>query len=235
MLYQNIRRAVFLDRPNRFIANISLAGVRTACHVKNTGRYRELLIPGVPVLVQAAASPQRKTAYDLIAVWKNERLVNIDAAAPNQVFAEWVRGGGLFNGLTLLRPECRHGASRFDFYVEAAGRRAFVEVKGVTLEQDGIARFPDAPTLRGVKHLMGLIECARTGYDAYAVFIIQMCGVRYLEPNWATHPEFGLALQDARAAGVHIIAMDCTVAEDSLTVRAPVDVRLGNGGRRGRQ
>ena len=232
MTYENIRRAVFVDRPNRFIAHIELDGEIKVCHVKNTGRCRELLIPGAEIFVQdfGVESPggphARKTRYDLITVRKGERLINIDSAAPNKVFAEWVRAGGLFSGVTLLRPETRFGGSRFDFYIEAGGRRAFVEVKGDTLEEDGVARFPDAPTERGVKHLRELIACRDVGYDTYAVFVIQMKDVRYMEPNWATHPAFGEALGDAARAGVRVLAVDCFVTEDSITAADMVAVRV---------
>ncbi|SHH73237.1 sugar fermentation stimulation protein A [Sporobacter termitidis DSM 10068] len=234
MIYENIRRAVFLDRPNRFIANIEIDGGSEVCHVKNTGRCRELLIPGTAVFVQDFGGPlglprARKTKYDLIAVQKGERLINMDSAAPNKVFAEWVRAGGLFREVTLLRPEYRYGSSRFDFYIEAGGRRALVEVKGVTLEEDGATRFPDAPTERGVKHLRELVSAAAAGYDAYAVFVIQMKGVRYMEPNWATHEAFGSALRDAYQAGVNVLAVDCFVTENSITAAEPVEVRLGRG------
>jgi sugar fermentation stimulation protein A len=229
MTYENIRRAVFISRPNRFIAHIELDGKQEVCHVKNTGRCRELLIPGAVVLVQDAGvngGSSRKTRYDLVAVWKGNRLVNIDSSAPNKVFAEWVRGGGLFRDIGRIQPEYRYGGSRFDFYIEASGRRVLVEVKGVTLEEDGVARFPDAPTERGVRHLLELKSAAAAGYDAYAVFIIQMKGVRSMEPNWATHPAFGEALRDAAAAGVNILALDCTVTENSITAADPVEVRL---------
>jgi sugar fermentation stimulation protein A len=231
MTYENIRRAVFIDRPNRFIANIELEGRREVCHVKNTGRCKELLIPGVIVYVQDKGhgnpdKPTRKTQYDLIAVQKGERLINIDSMAPNKALAEWVRTSGLFRQVTRLQPEYRYGSSRFDFYIEADGRRILVEVKGVTLEEDGIVRFPDAPTERGVRHLRELAAAAAAGYDTYAVFIIQMKGVRWLEPNWGTHEAFGKAMQDAERAGVHILAVDCEVTEDSITAADFVEVRI---------
>lgn len=226
MIYENMRPAVFISRPNRFVAHILLEGREIICHVKNTGRCRELLLPGAQVLVQPAASPSRKTGWDLIAVWKGQRLVNMDAQAPNQVFGEWLRRGGLDFFPSVVKPEYKHGDSRFDFYFEAAGRKCLAEVKGVTLEQDGIALFPDAPTERGLKHLRGLRDCLSQGFDAYAVFIIQMQGVRWFQPNWATHEAFGQALGEAREAGVHILARDCRVTENSLTVADPVEVRI---------
>lgn len=226
MRYENIQEAVFLDRPNRFIANILIDGEPVVCHVKNTGRCRELLVPGAKLLVQKNASPKRRTAYDLISVWKGERLINMDAAAPNTVFREWLQGGGLGSVPELLRPEMRRGDSRFDFYFERHGRACFAEVKGVTLEDRGVVRFPDAPTQRGVKHLRGLIQCVREGYGAYAAFIIQMQDVKYFEPNRATHPEFAEALMAAEEAGVTLLALDCTVGYDSIAVRSPVALRL---------
>ena len=226
MTYDNIFEAVFLDRPNRFIAHILLDGEKQVCHVKNTGRCRELLVPGAAVYVQKAANPARKTAYDLIAVRKGGRLINMDAAAPNKVFAEWLRAGGPGFVPELIRPECVHGDSRFDFYFEHGGKRAFAEVKGVTLEADGVVRFPDAPTERGVKHLRGLARCVEEGFEAYSVFIIQMKGVKVFEPNRATHPEFAQALCQAARAGVKLIALDCYVTKDSLTAGEPVEIRL---------
>lgn len=226
MTYSNISGAVFVDRPNRFIAHVELDGHLQVCHVKNTGRCRELLVPGARVLVQRIDKPGRKTDLDLIGVWKGQRLINMDAAAPNRVFAEWALAGGFLPGLTLLKAEAVHGDSRFDFYLEAGPRRGFVEVKGVTLEEDGVVRFPDAPTERGVKHLRGLERCAQEGYQAWAVFVIQMEGVRHFSPNWATHPQFGQALIQAQSAGVRLLAMDCHVTETSLAIRAQVPIKL---------
>ena len=226
MKYNNIQKAIFLDRPNRFIAHVLLDGSPTVCHVKNTGRCRELLIPGAEVLVQKASNQARKTAYDLIAVYKGKRLINMDASAPNAVCAEWLAAGGLGYVPEKIRSEYKHGDSRFDFYIEHDGQGAFIEVKGVTLEENNIVRFPDAPTERGVKHLRGLICCLQEGYEAYAVFIIQMQGAECFEPNRDTHPEFAQALRDAYKAGVHIIALDCEVTEDSLSVFRPVKIGL---------
>ena len=226
MRYDNIHAAVFLSRPNRFLAHVLLDGRDTVCHVKNTGRCRELLVPGVTVYVQHCAAAGRKTAYDLIAVEKGGRLINMDAAAPNAVFGEYLSAGGLGFMPSFIKAEQTHGDSRFDFYFEAGGRRGYAEVKGVTLEEAGIVRFPDAPTLRGVKHLHGLIDCVREGWEAWAVFIIQMQDVLYFEPNRATHPEFAQALREAREAGVQLLALDCAVTPDSLCVRMPVEIRL---------
>lgn len=226
MIYPDICGAVFVDRPNRFVAHCRLNGEIVVCHVKNTGRCRELLIPGAQVFLQKAQSSARKTPYDLIAVRKGERLVNIDAAAPNAVFGEWVRSGGFLPGATLIRPETVHGDSRFDFYLEAGERKMFVEVKGVTLERDNGLFFPDAPTQRGVKHVNGLIQCVQEGYEAACVFVIQMRDASFFAPNRDTHPEFADALIRAHAAGVQIAAVDCEVAEDRLQIFGTVPVRL---------
>lgn len=225
MKYERVLPAVFLSRPNRFISRVELNGQETVCHVKNTGRCRELLQPGARVWVQYCPAPGRKTACDLIAVEKNGVVINIDSAAPNTVFGEWLRAGGLGNA-EEIRPESTHGDSRFDFSFTREGRPCFAEVKGCTLEEDGVARFPDAPTERGVKHLRGLIRAVSEGYGAYAVFVVQMRQVSFFEPNWATHPAFGEALREARAAGVQILAFCCEVTPDSLEIAEPVELRL---------
>lgn len=226
MIYDNVKPAAFLERLNRFTAYIEIDGRVEKCHVKNTGRCWELLTIGAPVLVQEVDSAQRKTRYDLIAVYKGERLVNVDSSAPNRVFAEWLSQGCLFKTTTLIKPEKTFGDSRFDFYVEGDGRQAFVEVKGVTLEDNGVVRFPDAPTQRGIKHLKDLMRCQQAGFDAYVAFIVQMKGVRYFEPNWDTHPEFGVVLRQAAQMGVHVLALDCQVTENSITPGEPVKVVL---------
>ena len=226
MKYEKISPAVFLRRPNRFIAYILHEGEEKICHVKNTGRCKELLVPGADILVQAAANPERKTPFDLISVYKGERLINMDAVAPNVVFGEFLRAGGLGFIPEGIKAECSHGDSRFDFYFEHEGRQAFAEVKGVTLEDDGIVRFPDAPTERGVKHLHGLMECVKEGFDAYAVFVIQMANVRHFEPNEKTHGEFAEALRAAEAAGVKVLAYECRVGIDSLEIAKPVKLVL---------
>lgn len=226
MQYQKIHPAVFRARPNRFVAQVELAGETVTCHVKNTGRCRELLVPGARVYLEESGNPNRKTKYDLIAVEKGERLINMDAQAPNQVFGEWARAGRFVPDLTLLRPETKYGASRFDFYWETPGRRGFVEVKGVTLEEDGVVRFPDAPTLRGVKHLEELIAAKEAGYEAAVCFVVQMGDVRWMEPNDRTHPEFGETLRRAARAGVQVLALDCAVQPDRLDIAGPVEVRL---------
>ncbi len=227
MQYLSVRRGQFVARPNRFVARVALDGAEQTVHVKNTGRCRELLVPGAPVYLAETQNPARKTRYDLVAVEKGPLLVNMDSQAPNRVFGEWAAAGNFRPGLTLLRPETVYENSRFDFYWEAAGgRRGFVEVKGVTLEQDGHARFPDAPTQRGVKHLEELVRCRAAGYEAAVCFVLQMSGMRDFAPNDATHPAFGAALRRAAACGVEVLAMECEVAPDRLALRRPVPVRL---------
>lgn len=226
MQYGKILPARFLSRPNRFVARVEAEGEELVCHVKNTGRCRELLVPGATVWLEESPNPSRKTKFDLIAVEKGDRLINMDAQAPNKVFGEWAAAGGFREGLTLLRSETTHGSSRFDFYWESSKSRGFVEVKGVTLEEDGIVRFPDAPTLRGVKHLDELVKAREAGYEAAVCFVIQMENVRWFAPNDVTHPEFGQALRRAAQAGVEILAMDCTVTPQTLTMGKPVPIKL---------
>lgn len=233
MVYEHMIKGTFLARPNRFIAHVEVAGKPVVCHVKNTGRCRELLTPGAVVYLQHCDNPNRKTQYDLIAVEKvrsgtaGTLLVNMDAQAPNKVFAEFARAGRFLPDLTLLRPETTYGSSRFDFYYEtAAGAQGFVEVKGVTLEEDGVAAFPDAPTERGIKHLEELVRAVGAGYQAHVCFIVQMGGMRLFCPNERTHPAFGAALRTAAAAGVEVAALSCSVTPDSLTVASPLPVSL---------
>lgn len=226
MRYENIRQGVFLSRPNRFIAHVETGGGVEVCHVKNTGRCRELLVPGAPVWLTESANPARRTRFDLVAVQKGDRLINMDAAAPNRVFGEVLAAGLLLPSPTLIRPETRFGDSRLDFYVENRSSRAFCEVKGVTLEQDGVALFPDAPTERGVKHLKELVKCVEAGFSAWAVFIVQMRDVRYFTPNRATHPAFADALRAASDAGVRLLCLDCCVTPDSITARGEVKIVL---------
>lgn len=226
MQYQNVKKGIFLTRPNRFIAHVEVDGATQVVHVKNTGRCRELLVPGASVYLEQSANPARKTKYDLIAVEKGELLINMDAQAPNQVFREWADQGGFLPGLTQLRPETTWGSSRFDFYWEVGDRRGFVEVKGVTLEENGHARFPDAPTERGVKHLEELIRCQDEGYEAAVCFVLQMEGMKDFAPNDSTHPAFGQALRKAAQAGVQILAHTCRVTPETLTIADPVPVCL---------
>ena len=230
MKYPNIRAGTFLARPNRFVAQVEVEGNLQVCNVKNTGRCRELLVPGCRVYLVDSHNPVRKTRFDLVAVEKEgpagPLLINMDSQAPNKVFGEWASAGGFRPDLTLLRPETTYGSSRFDFYWESPSKRGFVEVKGVTLEEDGVARFPDAPTLRGVKHLEELAAAKAAGYEAAVCFIVQMEGMRYLEPNDATHPQFGDALRRAAEAGVEVLAMECAVTPEELRVMRPIPVRL---------
>ena len=226
MQYANIRPAVFLSRPNRFIARVELDGREETVHVKNTGRCKELLLPGRTVWLEEGANPNRKTRYDLIAVDKDGLLVNMDAQAPNKVFAEWAQAGHFVPGLTLLRPETTWGQSRFDFYWEAGDRKGFTEVKGCTLEEGGFCRFPDAPTQRGVKHLNELAACMGDGYEAAVCFVIQMEGMTSFSPNDATHPAFGDALWAAHAAGVRVLALGCHVEPDRLEITHSIPVVL---------
>lgn len=225
MEYSGMVPGVFRSRPNRFLAKVELGGVPETVHVKNTGRCRELLVPGARVYCQKSDNPTRKTQYDLIAVEKNGRLINMDSQAPNAAAGEWLRNGGL-GEITGLRPETVHGDSRFDFSFIKEGRQCFLEVKGCTLETDGVCAFPDAPTQRGRRHLQGLARLAGEGYGAYVLFVIQMENVHSIHPNDETDPAFGTALREAAKAGVTVLAMDCHVTEDSMTIRQSVPVIL---------
>ena len=226
MKYHRVREGRFLRRPNRFIAHVEVDGAEEVCHVKNTGRCRELLIPGATVWLEESDNPKRKTRFDLIGVEKGGRPINMDSQAPNRVFGEWAGAGGFRSGLTLLRPETTFWNSRFDFYWESSEKRGFVEVKGVTLEEDDVVLFPDAPTQRGVKHLEELMAARAAGYEATVCFVIQMSGVRCFRPNDRTHPEFGEALRRAAQAGVEVLAVDCTVEPDRLEIRERVPIEL---------
>ena len=225
MHYQTMVPGIFLARPNRFIAHIEIDGKLEICHVKNTGRCRELLPPGTKVWCEAFDKVNRKTKFDLITVEKGPRLINMDSQAPNIAAKEWLLSGGL-GEIIDCKAEFTHGDSRFDFSFLKDGKRCFLEVKGVTLEQDGVCAFPDAPTQRGVKHLHGLTKLAKEGYGAYVLFVIQMEGVEYLHPNDLTDPAFGAALRQAADAGVTVLAMDCKVTTDSMVIHKAVDVRL---------
>jgi len=224
--YGNVCAGRFLERTNRFVARVETAEGVQVCHVKNTGRCRELLVPGARVYLEEAAAGGRKTRYDLIAVEKGELLINMDSQAPNRVFGEFVAEGRFLPGLTAIRGEYTWGDSRFDFLLEDEAGPIFVEIKGCTLEKEGEARFPDAPTERGIKHLRGLQRAVEQGYRAAVVFVIQMKGVHSFRPNDATHAAFGDALRQAAAAGVRVLAYDCLVTEDTLEMDAPVPVVL---------
>ncbi len=229
--YDKISKATFLSRPNRFIARVLLEGEEVVVHVKNTGRCRELLYDGVTVYLARSANPARKTLYDLIAVEKRMpddtvQLVNLDSQLPNAVAAEYLRTSGMFSAEAVFRREVTHGDSRFDLCIEDGRQITFVEVKGVTLERDGVALFPDAPTERGIKHLKGLAQCVAEGYDARVLFVIQMKGISCFSPNDDTHPAFGEALRAAAAAGVKVMAVDCIVTPHGLKADHPVYVVL---------
>lgn len=226
MKYDNIAPAVFISRPNRFVAQVELAGKPVICHVKNTGRCRELLLPGVQVWLTHSENPQRKTAWDLVTVEKAGQLINLDSSAPNSVFGEFARRGTFLPETQWVRSEVRYGDSRFDFAVMAGEQLHYIEVKGVTLEDEGAVFFPDAPTLRGEKHVRELIRAKQAGFGAHLVFVIQMERARYFAPNARTHPDFARALADAQAAGVDIRAYCCRVTPDSLELGAPVPVFL---------
>lgn len=225
MHYTNIVSGKFVSRPNRFIAYVEIEGKEEICHVKNTGRCRELLQPGVIVYCVDTPSPTRKTRYDLIAVQKGQRLINMDSQAPNAAAKEWLLSGGL-GDIQDLKAESRHGNSRFDFSFTKDGIPCFLEVKGVTLECDSVCAFPDAPTLRGTKHLQELTQLKKQGYGAYVLFVIQMTDVAYLYPNEVTDPTFAAALREAAKAGVQVLAIDCTVTPTSMILCKPVEIRL---------
>ena len=226
MEYGKLIQGVFLERLNRFVARVRVGDEELNVHVRNTGRCRELLVPGNAVYLLKSENPDRKTPYDLIAVERGDgRLINMDSLAPNRAAAEWLAVGGL-GALENLRAEVKLGDSRFDFGAEEAGRRVLIEVKGCTLEENGVARFPDAPTLRGLKHVRELAALARAGNRCAILIVIQMKGVHTFQPNWATHPEFGEALIDAREAGVEIVAMDCEVCPGKVKIDQPVAVDL---------
>lgn len=225
MHYVNMVPGIFLSRPNRFIAHVLIDGVEEIVHVKNTGRCKELLPAGAQVWCQQSDNPNRKTKFDLIAVRKGDRLINMDSQAPNTAAGEWLRNGGL-GKIENLKAESFHGDSRYDFSFTKDGKQCFLEVKGVTLEEDGVCAFPDAPTERGAKHLKGLTEAARSGFGAYVLFVIQMADVKYLRPHDERDPAFGSALREAAENGVVILAMDCAVAVDSMDIRLGVPVKL---------
>ena len=225
MQYGRCTAGIFQARPNRFIAHVMIDGQEEIVHVKNTGRCKELLPPGAQVWCQKSGNPNRKTKYDLITVRKGERLINMDSQAPNTAAGEWLRNGGL-GEIDNLKAEFFHCDSRFDFSFTKDGRQCFLEVKGVTLEEDGICAFPDAPTERGAKHLKGLTQAAKDGFGAYVLFVIQMADVKYLRPHDERDPAFGAALREAAENGVTVMAMDCAVDIDSMDIRLRVPVKL---------
>ncbi len=226
MHYSNIEKGIFLSRPNRFLAHVVVDGKEVICHVKNTGRCKELLIPNCEVYVQHHDNPNRKTEYSLISVQKGNRLVNIDSQAPNIAVKEWLEHNQIIQQIRKIYPEKKYCNSRFDFYLEREERPAYVEVKGVTLEENGVVLFPDAPTERGIKHIYELCQCKKDGFDAYIIFVIQMQNVRYFTSNIKTHPAFGEALQHAKERGVNILAFDCKVTPDSMSISSRIPVHL---------
>ena len=226
MRYEKVVQGRFLNRPNRFIAEVEVNGKTERVHVKNTGRCRELLVPGCCCFLSDSGNPERKTRYDLIAVQKGALLINMDSQAVNTVAEEYLKKGTLFSKDALIRREVTYGKSRFDFYIEDGARKIFLEVKGVTLENQGIVSFPDAPTERGVKHLNELISAVKDGFECYVLFVIQMKGVKSFSPNDVTHPEFGETLRKAEKNGVRILAMDCQVTPDTLIIAEPVKICL---------
>lgn len=234
MNYNHVIPAVFLRRPNRFIAQVEIDGREETVHVKNTGRCRELLRKGARVYLAVAENPNRKTKYDLIAVEKKREgkpdlLINMDSQIVNDVAEEWLRKGVLFSPQAEIRREVRFGNSRFDFFIRDGERTAFLEVKGVTLELDGIAAFPDAPTLRGVKHLRELEACRSEEHEAYVLFVVQMKEIRAVIPNDGTHKEFGDALRHGVKSGVQVLAVDCAVTPNTITAQDEVEVLLNEG------
>lgn len=226
MFYKDIIAAKFLARPNRFLAHIEVNGKFEIAHVKNTGRCKELLRPQAVVYVQHHNNPARKTQYSLIAVEKDGLLINMDSQAPNKVVQEWLEKEQPFGKLTLLKPECKYKNSRFDFYLETCERKIYLEVKGVTLEENGVVKFPDAPTKRGVKHIEELCECIKDGYEAVLIFVVQIKGMRYFTPNYVTHAEFAKSLLEAAKQGVKILALECDVTSDSLVISGSLPVHL---------
>lgn len=230
MRYENIHEGIFRSRPNRFIAMVEVDGTVEKCHVKNTGRCKELLMDGACVYLEEGKGGERKTKYSLVTVKKGEVLVNIDSQAPNKVVKDWLETSGYFEDIIMIKPEYKYGDSRIDFYLEAMNgtkvRKILIEVKGCTLEEEGVARFPDAPTERGIKHMMELVKAKKEGYEAYIFFVIQMKGIKQFEPNWRTHEAFATCLREAASQGVSILAYDCEVGKDTLRIDQPVSVVL---------
>ena len=228
--YKEVKKGAFIERPNRFIAKVLVDGYEETVHVKNTGRCKELLVKDATVYLSVSDNPSRKTKYDLIGVEKvtdrNILKVNMDSQIPNDVVAEWLRNCNLFSQKAIIKREVFYNKSRFDFYIEDDNRRVFLEVKGVTLENNGVASFPDAPTERGIKHINELIDSLNEGYEAYIFFVIQMKNIDYFTPNYETHPEFGEALKKAKNKGVKILAYDCIVTEDSIIIDKEIKVKL---------
>ena len=225
MTYKNIIKAVFIDRPNRFIARCEINEQVETVHVKNTGRCKELLIPGTTVFLEKFNAQTRKTNYDLISVIKGNRIINIDSQAPNKIFLEWAKSGKYLPDILLIKPEYRFLNSRFDFYIETPFKKIFIEIKGATLENNGVVMFPDAPTQRGLKHISELIEVKKKGYEAYIIFVIQMENAKYFMPNYITHKAFADKLKECDDNGVNVAAFDTIVTEKSIVLNNEVEVR----------
>jgi sugar fermentation stimulation protein A len=225
MTYKNINKAVFIDRPNRFIARCEINEQVETVHVKNTGRCKELLIPGTTVFLEKFNAQTRKTNYDLISVIKGNRIINIDSQAPNKIFLEWAKSGKFLPDILLIKPEYRFLNSRFDFYIETPFKKIFIEIKGATLENNGVVMFPDAPTQRGLKHISELIEVKKKGYEAYIIFVIQMENAKYFMPNYITHKAFADKLKECDDNGVNVAAFDTIVTEKSIVLNNEVEVR----------
>lgn len=225
MTYKNIIKAVFIDRPNRFIARCEINEQVETVHVKNTGRCKELLIPGTTVFLEKFNAQTRKTNYDLISVIKGNRIINIDSQAPNKIFLEWAKSGKFLPDILLIKPEYRFLNSRFDFYIETPFKKIFIEIKGATLENNGVVMFPDAPTQRGLKHISELIEVKKKGYEAYIIFVIQMENAKYFMTNYITHKAFADKLKECDDNGVNVAAFDTIVTEKSIVLNNEVEVR----------
>lgn len=225
MTYKNINKAVFIDRPNRFIARCEINEQVETVHVKNTGRCKELLIPGTTVFLEKFNAQTRKTNYDLISVIKGNRIINIDSQAPNKIFLEWAKSGKFLPDILLIKSEYRFLNSRFDFYIETPFKKIFIEIKGATLENNGVVMFPDAPTQRGLKHISELIEVKKKGYEAYIIFVIQMENAKYFMPNYITHKAFADKLKKCDDNGVNVAAFDTIVTEKSIVLNNEVEVR----------
>jgi sugar fermentation stimulation protein A len=229
MIYTNICSGIFVKRPNRFIAIVSIESIAQVVHVRNTGRCKELLVPGATVILERSNNPVRKTLYTLIAVYKGQQLINMDSIVPNQVIYESLLAGEIedIGPVTTARREATFGSSRFDIYFETSKSKGFIEIKGVTLEEDGVAMFPDAPTIRGTKHLAELMVATQEGYVAYVVFLIQMEGIREFRPNKATDPEFAAGLCQATAQGVRVLVYNSVVTPDGIRLGGKVELKLG--------
>ena len=224
MFYKNIAAGKFISRPNRFIANVEIDGEVQVVHVKNTGRCRELLLPGSTVYCEKSDNPNRKTAYDLVAVEKGKLLINMDSQAPNAAFSEFIHDGSFKDGIEYIARERKYKNSRFDFYFKRKGKEYFAEVKGVTLEDEGVVLFPDAPTERGVKHLTELEDAVKNGYGGCVVFVVQLKEAKYFTPNRKTHPEFADKLKEVQKAGVEIVAYTCNVTPNSISLLSQIPV-----------